>query len=80
MERIMNEGYDWDHNLEGDAVKGPVVCVSNKDVLQTLNEMKTGKAAGPSEVSLEMIAASRRVEIQVQTEICHSPIWFCNAS
>ena len=27
MERIMNEENDWDHNVEGDAAEGPVVCV-----------------------------------------------------
>ena len=37
----MNEENDWDHNVEGDAVKGPVVCVSREEVLQALNEMKT---------------------------------------
>ena len=42
--------------MEGDAVEDPVVCVSREDVLQALNEMKTGKASGPSEVSLELIA------------------------
>ena len=26
MERIMNEENDWDHNVEGDAVEGSVVC------------------------------------------------------
>ena len=39
-------------------------------MLQALNEMKTGKAPGPSEVSLELIAASRGVGIQVMAEIC----------
>ena len=53
IERIMNEENDWDHNVEGDAVEGPVVCVSREDELQALNEMKTVKAPGPSEVSLE---------------------------
>ena len=38
--------------------------------MQALNEMETGKAPGPSEVSLELIAASGGVEIQVMTEIC----------
>ena len=38
-------------------------------MLQALNEMKTGKAPGPSEVSLELIAASGGVEIQVMAEI-----------
>ena len=38
MERIMNEANDWDHNMEGDAVEGPVVTVSREQVLQALNE------------------------------------------
>ena len=29
--------------MEGDAVEGPVVCVSRDKMLQALNEMKTGK-------------------------------------
>ena len=37
MERIMNEDNDWDYNVEGDAVDGPVVCVSSEEVLQALN-------------------------------------------
>ena len=42
MERIMNEENYWDHNVEGDAVEGPVVGVGREGVLQVLNEMKTG--------------------------------------
>ena len=71
MERIMNDENDFNHYVEGDAVEGPVVCVSREVVLQVLNEMKTGKAPGPSEVSLELIAASREVGIQLMAEICH---------
>ena len=70
MERIMNDESDWDHSVEENAVEGPVVCVNIEDVLQALNEMKTGKAPGPPEVSLELIAASERVGIQVMAEIC----------
>ena len=55
--------------MEGDAVEGPVVCVSREEVLQALGEMKTGKAPGPSEVSLELIAASGGVGIEVMAEI-----------
>ena len=40
MERIMNEENDWDHNMEGDAVEGLVVCVSREDVFQALTEIK----------------------------------------
>ena len=70
MERILNEGNVWDQNVEEDAVEGLVVCVNREQVLQALNEMKTEKVLGPSEVSLELIAASGGVEIQVMAEIC----------
>ena len=72
MEMIMNEEINWDDNVEGDAVEGPVVCVSREEVLQMLNEMKTGNVPGPSETSLELIAASSVIGIQVMAEICQS--------
>ena len=37
IERIMNKENDWDHNVEGDAVEGPVVCVCIEEVLLALN-------------------------------------------
>ena len=61
MERIMNEESDWDLNVEGDAVEGPVVCVCREEVLQALHELKTGIAPGPSEVLLELIADSGEI-------------------
>ena len=71
VERMMNEENDRDHSVEGDAVEGPVVCVRRDAVVvQVVNEMKTGKAPGPSEVSLELIDASGGVGIQVIDEIC----------
>ena len=48
MERIMNEENDWNHNVEGDAVEGPVVCVGREVMLQAINIVKTGHATGPS--------------------------------
>ena len=39
-------------------------------MLQVINEMKTGKASGPSEESQELIAASGGVGIQAMAEIC----------
>ena len=41
--------------------------------------MKTEKAPGPSEVSLELIAASGVVGIQVMAEMPESPRWTRNA-
>ena len=59
----MNEENDFDHIVEGDAVERPVVCVSTHEVLQASYKMKTQKAPGPSEVSLELIATNGVVEI-----------------
>ena len=42
IERIMNDENDWDHKVGAYAVEGPVVCVSREQVVQALNEMKTG--------------------------------------
>ena len=38
--------------MEGDVVEGPVVCVSRDEMLQVLNENKTGKAPGHTQLSL----------------------------
>ena len=65
----MNEE-NWDHNMEVDAVESQVVCVSREEVLRALYEMMKGRAPGPSEVSLELIAASGGLGIQVMAEIC----------
>ena len=40
--KAMIEENNWDRNVEGDTVEDPVVCVSREEVLQALNEMKTG--------------------------------------
>ena len=42
--------------------------------------MKTEKAFGPSDVSLELIAASREVRIQVMSMLCQSLSWIGIAS
>ena len=40
IKMILNEENYWDHNVEGDAVEGPMICIGNEGVLQALNEMK----------------------------------------
>ena len=51
--------------MEVDTVEGPVVCVNSEEVLQALSEINTGKASGPSEASLELIAANGGIGIHV---------------
>ena len=40
MERIMNEENGCDHDVEGDAVEGPVDCLSRDELVQVLNLKK----------------------------------------
>ena len=55
MERIMNEENERDQNLKAELVEGPVESVSWEEVVKAIKEMKAGKAAGPSEVSVERV-------------------------
>ena len=70
MERIMNEENEWDQRVEANLVEGPVERVSREEVVEAIGEMKAGKAAGPSEVSVEMIKASGAIGIEVMTKLC----------
>ena len=47
-----------------------IICVGREEVLRASNEVKTGRAPGHSDVSLELIAASWNVWTQVMAEIC----------
>ena len=53
-----------------DLVEGPAERVSWEEVVKAIREMKAGKAIGPSEVSVEMIAASGEIGTDVMMELC----------
>ena len=59
---IMNKN-DWDHNVEGDAVEGPVVSVSREEVLQALNEIRKSSRTF-------IIITIEKVGIKLMAEIC----------
>ena len=50
--------------------KGHLRGLVGKEVVKAMGEMKAGKAAGPSEVSVEMIAASGEIGIGMMVELC----------
>ena len=58
MEKIMNVENEWDQMVEVAMVEGPVEGVIDEEVMEAMNKMKLGKAAGPSEVNMDMIIAS----------------------
>ena len=52
MEIIVNKENGWDLNVKAEMVEGPVERVSREEVVKVIREIKAGKAAGPSEVSV----------------------------
>ena len=64
MEKIMNEENEWDHMVETDVVEGPVEKVARNEIVEAMQRMKSGKATGPSKVSVEMIVASGKIGLK----------------
>ena len=52
MGTIINVENEWDQMVEADIVEGPVEGVTDEEVMEAMNKMKLGKAAGPSEVNI----------------------------
>ena len=65
MEKIMNVENEWDQMAKADMVEGPVEEVTYEEVIKATNKMKLGKAAGPSEVNIDMIMASGKFGVGV---------------
>ena len=70
MEKIMNEENEWDKMVETDVAEGPVEKVACNEIVEAMQKMKSGKATGPSEVSVEMIVASGEIGMKVMMELC----------
>ena len=70
MEKIMNVENEWDQMAKADMVKGPVEEVTYEEVMEAMNKIKLGKAAGPSEVNMDMIMASGKFGVGVLKKLC----------
>ena len=70
MEKIMNEENEWDRVVETDLVEGPVEKVVHDEIVEAMQSMKSRKATGTSEVSVEMIVASGEIGVKVMMELC----------
>ena len=51
----MNVENEWDQMVEAAMVEGPVEGVTDEEAMEAMNKTKLGKAAGPSEVNMDMI-------------------------
>ena len=62
---IMNVDNEWDQMVEADMVERPVEGVTDEEVMKAKNKMKLAKAAGPSEVNMDVIIASGKFGVGV---------------
>ena len=70
MEKIMNEENKWDRMVETDLVEGPVEKVAHNEIVEAIQNMKSGKATRTSKVRMEMIVASGEIVVKVMMELC----------
>ena len=70
MGKVMNEENKWGCMVEADLVEGPVEKVVRDEIVEAIQSMKSGKATGTSEVSVEMIVASGEIGVKVMMELC----------
>ena len=70
MEMIMNVENEWGQMAKADMVEGPVEKVTYEKVMKAMNRMKLGKAAGPSEINMDMIKASGEFGVGVLKKLC----------
>ena len=66
----MNVENEWDQMVEVDMVEGPVEGVTDEEVMEAMNKMKLEKAAGPSEVNMDMTIASGTFGVGVMKKLC----------
>ena len=70
MKNIMIVENEWDQMVEADMVEGPVERVTDEEVMEAMNKMKLGKAAGPSDIITDMIIASGKFGVGVMKKLC----------
>ena len=49
----------------GEAIKGPVDCAIGDEVVQELKDVKSKKLPAPSDVSLDLVTASRKSSVVI---------------
>ena len=69
MKEIMNVENEWDQMVEEDMVKEPVEEAIDQEVMEAVNKMKLGKAAGLSEVNMDMIIASGKFGVGLMKKL-----------
>ena len=66
----MNEENEYNQMMGTDVVKGPMEKVAHNEIVETMQRIKSKKATGPSEVSVELIVANGKIGVKVMRDSC----------
>ena len=69
MEKLMNVENEWRDSIDASKVEGAVRTIEVEEVQCAMNQMKIGKASGPSGVALEMFKAGGEKFLKSLTNI-----------
>ena len=70
-EKLLNDENDWNKSLEITKVEGPCE-VSTEDVMDALDLMNTGKAAGPSGVTVELLNVCKNESVRSLAKVANN--------
>ena len=66
MEGTHEKDHEWDQMVEADMAEE----VTDNKVMEAMNTIKLGKAAGPSEVNMDVIIAKGKFGVGVMKRLC----------
>ena len=70
--KLLNEENDWNKSLEITTVEGPCEQVSTEDVMEDFVLMNTGKAAGPSGVTVELLNVYKKESVRRLAKVANN--------
>ena len=71
-EKLLNKENDPNKSLEVAKVEGPCEQVSAEDAMEALVLMNTGKAAGPSEVTVELLNVCKKESVRRLAKVANN--------
>ena len=71
MEKLMNEENEWDGEVSALPVQGPGCQLTVEEFSRALKKCKSGKAAGPSGVTTDMIEATDEEGTEWMADLCN---------
>ena len=74
---LLNEEFEWERDClsPADPIVGPAFRIEREWVKQAISKMKSGKAAGPLGIVVQMMKASGETGIDLVTELANSVVY-----